>query len=159
LPTRNLRPLKKPNECIPISSDDFAFAFEIAMKGVGKEILIRDPTSMGLTILDDEAGQSTEIRFTDMPMTRALIALKEHFGDNPDIYQSMVWRIFGLLRILRDPDLSYWMKPDPDDSDALLVHKALLDAAAILRLSEEGQFQKETLIGEAELIKFRDYPE
>jgi hypothetical protein len=84
-----------------------------------------------------EKGKVEQIGFTDIPMNRGMIALKERYGDDTDKFFSITMRIFAMIHIMHDPKMNKYMRESGEYTE---FHPAVLDAAAVVMLDKDGNF-------------------
>lgn len=149
------KPLPPFEEMPPIDPDVFIVAVNFAMNAASGNAITDDPTKAGINLVE-ENGSVSELRFTDIPMNRAMLALKERFAGDSAMFSSAATRMFALGKVLEDPRLSKWIKHG-DDSDE--VHEAVIETAATIRLDANGEFPLDKFILQVEELtesKYKD---
>ncbi|MCL4559871.1 MAG: hypothetical protein M1281_04545 [Chloroflexi bacterium] len=127
------------DQLLPIDPDEFNTALNWVQNVATQKAQVTNPTDMGLN-LDFGDGRVDHITFTDIPMNRMMIALKERYEDDPDKMYSISMRIFALFKIMHDPTVAdKWMRKGEEEG-VTEVHPGVTDAAATVRLNEEGYF-------------------
>lgn len=139
---RRINPLPSYDKLQTIDPDEFDTALGWYMNAAAKKAIVENPTNLGLTLID-ENGKVSGIRFTDIPLNRGMVALKERYGNDSDKYFSVATRMFALFKILHDPALGEWMRRGEEITE---VHPAVIDAAATVRINFEGNFTLEEFI-------------
>ncbi len=132
---RIVKPFPTFNQMGPIDPDEFNTALSWAMNAASKRAQITNPTKLGVNI--DLGGNIERISFTDIPLNRALVALKERYGDNTDKFFNISNRIFAFFHIMKDPAMALYIKKGVELTE---VHPAVTDAAAEVMLDSEGNF-------------------
>jgi len=136
-----IKRLPRFHETAPFDPDEFVTAFNWAMNAGAKQAIVTDPTKLGLNITEDD-GTTRTLRFTDTSTARVLMAFRERYGDNPDKYIGAAGRFFALLKLVRDNALSDWIESDPSVTDFVMLHPAVVEAAAVVRLNKNGSFPR-----------------
>ncbi len=140
----DLKPFKRPDQLGPMDRDQFFFAFQIANSAGALSMPVNNPEQFGINLVDEEEESVKEIRFTDIPINRALLAVKKHFGDDTDSFQNFAMRFFAMFPVLGSDQVKKWEKTDPDDHRMALLHPAVIYAGAEANLDEEGNFNQRT---------------
>ena len=147
-----------PRELVPINPVEFMGLFRRAMLAGAKKISSPDPTKYGLSIKMSD-GTVQHLSPTDIPMNRAALAIREEYGNDLDMFKSIMFRIMALMKILQEGRLRKWRKSDPDCHESELIHPAVLHAAAILPLNREGWFSPTLMTREVARLARYEYPD
>lgn len=83
---------------------------------------------------------------------KGLLALKEHFQADADRFCSAMWRIWGLIDLIRDERLGRWVIKGNPLSGPTRIHPAVIDATAEARLDGRGRFRADTFLKRVEKI-------
>lgn len=128
--------LLKPHEALPIKPGEFIQVFELAMQAAEGQIPAPDPTSFSSAVAesDDPEADVLYITPTDHPLSRAAFKVLEHCQRDTAKYMSIMYRIHATANIIRSGNLAQWVLSDSDSG--LLVHPAVLEAAATAPLAE-----------------------
>lgn len=144
------KPFPKFKDAIPFDPDEFNTALNWYQNTAIKKAQITNPEEFGVNI-NMGNGKVEHISFTDIPMNRGMIALKERYGHDTDKFFSIAMRIFALIHIMHDDHLKKYQRIGEDFTE---VHPAVTDAAALVMLGEDGFFPVELFISQVEeLIK------
>ena len=149
------KPLPTFEEMPPIDPDVFIVAINFAMNAASGNAITDDPTKMGVNLLDED-GSVSKIRFADIPMNRAMLALKERFAGDSDMFASAATRMFALGNIFEDPRFYKWIKHGNDSDE---VHEAVIEADATVMLDAEGEFPPDEFLLKVEELtetKYKD---
>ena len=90
---------------------------------------------------------------------KGLLALKEHFQTDANRFCSAMWRIWGLIDLIRDERLGRWVIKGNPLSGPTRIHPAVIDATAEVRLDGRGRFRAGTFLKRVEKIAAQRYPE
>jgi len=140
----------KMEEAMPFDPDEFNTALNWYQNTYMNEAKIDKPSKFGVN-LDYGNGKVDHIRFTDIPMNRGMIALKERYGHDTNKFFSISMRIFAFIHIMHEERLK---KYTIAGEDFVKIHPAVTDAAALVMLDEHGNFPVDAFIEKVEeLIK------
>lgn len=140
-------PHVKPESCQPLSYEEFEFAFALAMQAGYLKVPVY-PRAYGVNLQEGD-GSVSRLVLTDIPENRAAIAVKQHFGEEYEKFQSFMWRFFALIDILHDPRAAGWIEDDPDDPEAQRMAVVVVNAAATVPLNKQGKFLRKRFFAEA----------
>lgn len=146
------KPFRSPDQIEPIDPDEFDTALNWAMNAASRKAVVTDPSKMGLN-LDLGNGRVEHIGFTDIPMNRALMALKERYGDSEKMF-FVSMRIFALFQIMHDPAMTKWMRQGGEFTE---VHPAVTEAAATIMLNNDGNFPVDIFFAKVEELSKTKY--
>lgn len=130
----------KPQEMGQIDREQFAYAFELANQAGSMAMPVENPEQYGVTLVDEESGEDTRIRFTDQPINRAILALKKHCGSDSVLYFNVTMRFFAMLTILKRQEVESWMTDDSSKPGCAQLHTAVVYAGAEATLDKDGEF-------------------
>jgi len=139
----------------PVDPDEFDTALNWAMNAAARKAIVTNPSKMGLN-LDLGDGEVQRITFTDIPMNRAMMALKERYGSSDKMY-SVTLRIFALFQIMHNPAMEKWMRNGQEGWTE--VNPAVTEAAATVTLDGDGNFPVETFFDKVKELaetKYKD---
>ena len=114
MPGRRLR----PQDIAPLEPAEFGIAFQIAL----------------------DSGQNPQSATSSLPWERARFALKRHFADQTDKFESADLRFRALMDLYTRDVLADWVRSSGDPSTRTEIHPAVLDVASRLRLASNGRF-------------------
>jgi len=133
-------PVIQPHELGPVDREQFACAFELA-NNVGSQVIpAEDPGRFGVTLVDVELGEITQIRFSDQPINRAIFALKKKCGGDSETYFNVTMRFYAMLTILKCDEVTSWMMEDKTRSGCVQLDTAVVYAGAEADLDKDGEF-------------------
>ena len=116
--------------------DEFATAFIFANNAASNNATVTNPSDLGIN-LDLGNGQVKGIQFSDIPMNRMMVALKERYGHEPTKFYSACFRTWSLINIAHRPELSEWVIRHEDGAE---MHDVMVEAAAVTKLDQHGEF-------------------
>ena len=114
MPGRRLR----PQDVAPLAPAEFGVAFQIAL----------------------DSGQNSHGATSSSPRERARFALKRHFADQMDKFESADFRFRALMDLYTRDVLADWVRSSGHASKRTEIHPAVLDVASRLRLASNGKF-------------------
>ena len=128
----------------PVDPERFRFA--VGVFGAAAELggPAPNPTQFGVNIVDDD-GSATEIRFTDRPENRGLLAVRKEFPDAPDL-ESMSFRILSLGEVVRMERLSKLGVIHVDEAGQLMVRDSVIYALAGAPYRKSGKLDKAAFV-------------
>jgi hypothetical protein len=139
----------RPEDMLPLSMEDFEWGWNIAMAAASGAMPMVSPANRGSLLLEDE-GEITEIRFTDTVMSRMMFAVKDHFGKNNPKWPSFMSRYWALQELQSDARMNRWARPD---GECVRLFEGLMEAAATLPLrSSDGGFDPDQYFARVEAI-------
>ena len=147
-----------PEELPPLNSAEFASIFDRAIEAGAGQIKIPDPSKLSLEVAEED-GSVTRIGLTDSPINRMGVAIRQEYGADSEMFQNIMFRILALMKALHHPETMEAMVEECEDSEGAMVHPAVIEAAALLPLNEEGDFEIQELLREAEKIAEEKYPD
>jgi hypothetical protein len=133
---REIKPFPKFEDAQPFDPAEFNTALDWYENAALKKAQVDNPEKFG-AIFDFGNGKVEEIRFTDIPMNRGMIALKERYGDDQDKFFSIVLRIQSLFKIYQDGVVEKYIRRK---GEIVEIHPAVVDAAASVKLNDQGWF-------------------
>ena len=107
----------RPQDVAPLEPAEFGIAFQIAL----------------------DAGQSAA-GTTGSPWESARFALKRHFSNEPDKFDSADYRFRAVMDLYTRDVLADWVRNSGNQSARMEIHPAVLDVASRLRLASNGKF-------------------
>jgi hypothetical protein len=126
----------------PVTREELGFAVAVGGAAASYKMPTPSPTKFGLALTEND-GTVMNIRFTDIPLNRGMLAIREHCGGDPSKFFSLAFRLFALGSILRRKEIAPWIRrnvsPGVDE-----VHPAVIEAAATLPLNSRGHFDART---------------
>jgi hypothetical protein len=131
-------PRSSPDKSIPLTPEEFFFAMSLGSAAYSFRMPMQSPASRSLE-LRDEDDSVTELRFRDIPLNRMGFALAEHFEDRTK-FDSFMYRFWALGRLRDDLRMAAYLKEEPA-SEQIGIHAAVLEAAAVLPLQADGNFE------------------
>jgi hypothetical protein len=123
----------RPQDIAPLHPDEFIDAFEYAAFVAEYEFLEEIP-SIGKSVVITDVGQLT---LTNVFDNRFALAAARHFRNEGQKFLNFMWRVFALLRILKDPSMKDYIR---ESSDHREVHRAVFEVAATQQLSDNYMF-------------------
>lgn len=108
----------RPQDVAPLEPAEFGIAFQIAL----------------------DAGQSPSDTTSASPWERASFALKRHFSDRGDKFDSADFRFRAVMDLYTRNVLADWVRSGDETSRRMEIHPAVLDVASRLRLASNGKF-------------------
>ncbi len=125
----------RPQDIAPLDPAEFGIAFQIAL----------------------DSGQSPRKTPSSSPWERARFALKRHFADQMDKFDSADFRFRALMDLYTRDILADWVRSGGDASQRTEIHPAVLDVASRLRLASNGRFSVRKFLDEVTETARKDY--
>jgi hypothetical protein len=133
--------LRSPEKTKPVDPEQFRFAMQLASAASSYRMPMDSPAKQRIMI-EMPDGNVQQFSFTDIPMNRAAIAIRDHFA--PDIETAMCalmrWR--ALARVISSPSMRKWERHSEEDPEGIEIHGAVIHAAAVMPLTKNGHFDK-----------------
>ena len=108
----------RPQDVAPLEPAEFGVAFQIAL----------------------DSGQNSHSTTSSSPWEHARFALKKHFADQKDKFESADVRFRALMDLYTRDVLADWVRSSDSASTRTEIHPAVLDVASRLRLASNGRF-------------------
>lgn len=119
--------MSNSEEFPPLDVQEFILCVELAVAAAEQKLApLTPPPAFGVN-LEDEDGRVSQIRFTDHPMNRKAIAIKEHCGADREKCRNVITRYFALESLI--PVLTQQGHIKDGDGE-LFVQEAVFHAAA-----------------------------
>jgi hypothetical protein len=112
----------------PVDLDRFHFALGVFGAAAAMKGPYPNPEQYSLTIVDTDCS-ATQVRFTDRPETRGIIALKKEFPEADEL-ECISFRILTMPEIIRYQKLVSMGLVRNGDNGELEVHDAVINALA-----------------------------
>lgn len=122
----------------PVPVDVWTACFTLYQAAARFETPVTNPAEYKVRV-----GKNTIVEFTDIPMNRGMVAVKEFMRDQPAIYPAVVARMIsmnvgGTMGALREnPEFAKFFQPDRPDG-SWNVAEALIEAFATAPFLPEG---------------------
>jgi hypothetical protein len=142
----------------PLDPKEFAFLVQVAQAAGTMRTPVTNPEQFGFNLVSED-GETTGIRFTDHPVNRAMLAVKEHYGEDRDRAVAAMMRLMAFWVIYRTVECDRWKKKDPEDVGFTLLHDSVMDVAATMPLNGDGHFDVPRFFAKVAEVAERDYPE
>lgn len=146
----------------PVTVDELKEALQL-FSGIheGSVKTLEDPSDRGLTLVDEDEGTSTRIRFTDNPLNRFGNIMADRFrGGDTAKFSALMMRIFAFMDIMQlEAVQSQWVKSDEDDANHIGLHPAVIDIAASYPLDGDGRFDPEGFLSAVKARAEEEYPD
>ncbi len=91
------------------------------------------------------------------PYTLAALALREHLADRPERFDSAMARFVALMHLFAGGQLTSWVRPSPNNSNAQDIHPAVVHVAAEMPLNRNGKFPTRKFLAEVDKIAAARY--
>ena len=140
----------KPEEIPAVDLDHFIFAFSVGDAAASYRMPMKSQCENKFVISDDKESQ--EFVLTDNPLNRATLAIREQCGDDGEMFQAVMYRLFALMKVLDNKKIQRWTRVSAKKSDGIEIHPAVLEAAASLPLNKRGRFQVQGFLKAVEAI-------
>jgi hypothetical protein len=134
-------PLLKKEFLEPVDPEQFGFAIQIASAAHAFRMPMESPSTQGVNIEMGD-GEIKRLVFTDIPINRAFMAMRDHFAPDFDTFQRVGLRFFALHKIWNSKNMEKWTKKDKDDPSVVLINEAVFRAGATCPLNEKGEFEE-----------------
>jgi hypothetical protein len=165
----------------PINAKEMAFAIQLFQSGLRVKIPMQNPENWGINVGDNDVAQmmidsmleglgqrfvAREGRISprDSEAHRAAFAVLDHCRTHP-ARQAIFIRTMAFYFLVSNCDpkaLEKWQKPSEDEEQrqegAVLLHPAVIEAAAIGNITPHGQFEPKEFFALVEKIAREKYP-
>lgn len=111
------------------------FCAAAAMKGP-----YANPQQFSVNLVEDD-GSATNIRFTDIPANRGMLAVKKEFPD-PDEFERIGFRLLTFSEVIQNRQLIRMGLVREGESGRIGVHDAVIDALAMTPFRKSGALDK-----------------
>ena len=81
---------------------------------------MESPTKQRLNIKMDD-GTVQRLAFTDIPVNRAAMAIRNHFAPDMETARAAMMRWMAFIRISSSERMKKWQRCPPDDSDNIEI--------------------------------------
>jgi hypothetical protein len=132
-----------PRNAIPLDPEQFRRVLNLVTRAGRGDIPAIGPEGWEASHFDEETGIVEEVRLTDHPLVRMALTVSAFYQGDSAGYYSAAQRLFGFMNIVRHPELEPWTD---DDGETTRVHDAVIEAAAVAELDEEGLFLVEPFL-------------
>lgn len=141
----------------PLDPEEFKRVFALAMKAAAKE---RPPTNSELPggKMVEEDGSVSEDQVAETPFTWSMDPVMAHYKDEVLQGLSAMTRVDEIMELARAGALGQWVRPNSDTLDSL-IHPAVIEAAATIRLTKALRFPLPEFLREVRRIASEKYPE
>jgi hypothetical protein len=141
---QNAAPILQPQKAPPVDCEELIRAVEVINRAGRGEIATPDPGRFGVNLVQAD-GSVVGLRFTDLPINRAVFAVRDQFQED-DQWQNLLYRYFALCAAIKDwqADLAPWLQRDVR---ATLLHRAILEAAAVAPVTRNVTFRRKPFLG------------
>ena len=136
-------------EASPLDPEEFTCAFDLAIEAAEHAKYATGPELH--SVVRPEGGTPVHL-YTDTPNNRALLALREYYQDNLSKMRSATLRFFALDDLLVEGVLGKWA-----DHEAKTIHPAVIEAVAIVELTEDGDFPEDQFLETVQRIANEKY--
>lgn len=141
-----------PDKLSPMDRDQFAFVFQLANSAGALTMPVENPQQFGINIEGEDDETATAIRFTDVPINRALFAAKQHYGKDTASFFNFSTRFFAMFDVIKSEQIRKWTREDESDSRITLLHPAVIYVGAEARLDGQGRFDLTEFFNSVEKI-------
>ena len=141
-----------PSMTAPVDPEEFKFCCALMSAAYSGQMPTECPTKQVVNI--EDVG---EVSFADVPINRAMLAVKDHFRqtrpeDRQDEFMAMAFRIECVGDFLRlcmeDKDLRIEPFVEMQDGEVASIKEELVEAAATLKIGDCG-FSRDELFAKA----------
>ena len=146
---RNAFP-KALKEIQAVDVDDFIFAYSLGAAAASYRMPMESPAESGFTLTNGK--ETREFRLTDIPLNRAVLAIRDHCEGDTVRFMAIMQRIFAFTKLQDDERLSRWTRKSDKDPDRMEIHGAVLEVAATLPLERNGRFDEDAFFKAVESI-------
>ena len=130
----------EPEEVGPIAPEEFRFALEVGVAAGSFQMPMESPSKYHFAIKDED-GAVDEYQFTDTPMNRFGMAVKEHFGADRLKMASFMLRWFAFHKVVELPACAPYIR---ETAEGRSIHSSVMDTAAQHPLNREWEFDETT---------------
>ncbi len=143
--------LFRPELTPRVDPEQFAFALQLGSAASTYRMPMESPSKMGVG-LEMPDGTVQQIRFTDVPLNRLALAIREHFGPDRKTFASVMTRFFALQRLWKNNRMKKWVRKVEGEPGAREVNEAVFTAAATLAVNAQGRFDENLFFKKVEEI-------
>jgi hypothetical protein len=118
-----------------VDPDELAFAVALGQAAWRHRMPMESPSRYGFNLAADSG--ITRYTFRDVPLNRFALAIREHCGPDEAKFYAIMFRVFAFMRVQRSEHMRNWTKRCDADPEAILIHPAVIAAAATAPLSEQ----------------------
>ena len=135
-----IEPVVQPHQLVPVDRERFAQVFELASRAASRVSPAESLGRSGVTLVDENLGETTRVRFADHPISRAILALKNSCRGDSKMYFNVTMRFFAMLTILKCDEEKSWVVEDKTRSGCVQLGMAVVYAGAEADLDKDGEF-------------------
>lgn len=124
-----------------VSFDELVFAYELGGRAATNQIPRSGVGGLGVNI-DLGDGTAQRVELTDIPMNRAMIAIRDHFPKGK--MQPLMFRIMAMSEMLQLPEGQRYMRPASGGEGEFEISEAVFRVAAEMPLNSNLSFNAPT---------------
>lgn len=132
---------RPPRRAVALAPGEFGVAFQLAIDA-GEGRAGTDPESA-----------------TTSPYERAALALRGHFPEDDEKYESAFMRFQALMHLYTRNALGVWVRDAGRGAGGTDIHPAVLDVASTMRLARNGRYPMRKFLEEVARIARERYAE
>lgn len=138
----------------PIDPKEFHSAYMLYVNAAARRVLIQNPAKREPILHEEEDNTIGVYHLTDNPVSRGLTALSNRYQEDHQQYHAISHRIYALTNLIGTKTLKGWCKRIAGGYD---VHDAVIDAAAVVMMTKDGEFPPDTFLREVAKIAKENY--
>lgn len=123
-----------------------------------QDVAALEPAEFGIAFqIAIDAGQGPSNATSSSPWERAGFALKRHFSDQKEKFDSAHFRFRALMDLYTRNVLTDWTRSGDHASRRIEIHPAVLDVASRFRLASNGRFPVRKFLEEVSITATKNY--
>jgi hypothetical protein len=130
-------------DALAFEPSEFASAYESVARA-SMEIAARGRREIGASITGGDSPEEAQ-RARGKTLANAFAPLRERYKDEDEKYYSLVHRLIALAKLLKSGHLKGYVH---SSAEGIKVHRAVMAAAASVKLTREGEFPVEFFLKE-----------
>lgn len=138
----------------PVEADQLLRAYLIGAEAAAERKPQVDGAAMSAPLRS--IGPAQAVDTTETPIDRALVAIGTHFPK--DSVLPLITRIAALAKLIRDPEMARYNRPNPDHSDRTEVSQCVFDVAARMPINRDMTFARKQFF-EQVAKRFGEHPD
>jgi hypothetical protein len=155
-----ITPPAKSDSVEAVDPEELAFAIQLFQAGLRLVMPMESPQKRGIELGDSEMAQgffdslpeSVRNQFTvkdsrlspkDNPVNRGVFGVMKHYDKHPQ-RTAITARVMGFYHLVNSAPreiLAEWEKPCKEDAEAVMLHPAVMDAAAVCPTIYQSVFE------------------
>jgi hypothetical protein len=165
-----------PKSLPKVDPEEMAFAVSVFQAGLRLRMPMESPENRGIDLGDAKLAQGmldalpeelrseflvkdTRMAPKDSPLHRGIFGVLGHYDKHP-LRAAIAGRVMAFYYFINEADpktLAKWQTPCEEDIEAVMLHPAVMDAAATARTINDAAFPEEEFFALVEKIALEKY--